>query len=236
MKSFKIVLVGDTGVGKTSVISSLLNRFSLGNSSTIGASFYRYNDTVNKINLDLWDTAGQERFRSIVPLYYKNANIYLIVFDITKKKTLKNIKDWILNIQQNDPIWSNKKFIIIGNKSDLINNFDEEKQRRADLKILEKIEIDFELNYTSALECYNIKKVFNDIGVYCKNKVEKYEQELGEDDVTQNLRNESKSMFNYKIWYRNDSPSPNDNTHTIVLKEEGWYDYLWSKTPSCNIL
>ena len=48
MKSFKIVLVGDTGVGKTSVINSLLNRFSLGNSSTIGASFYRYNDTIGK--------------------------------------------------------------------------------------------------------------------------------------------------------------------------------------------
>jgi small GTP-binding protein len=130
--------VGDTGVGKTSVINSLLNRFSLGNSSTIGASFYRYNDTINKINLDLWDTAGQERFRSIVPLYYKNANIYLIVFDITQKKTLKNIKDWISNIQKYDPIWSKKKIIIIGNKSDLINNFDEEKQRIKDLKILEK--------------------------------------------------------------------------------------------------
>ena len=56
------------------------------------------------------------------------------------------------------------------------------------------------------------------------------------DNVTQNLRDESKSMFNYKIWYRNDSPPPNDNTHTIVLKDEGWYDYLWSKTTSCNIL
>ena len=54
----------------------------------------------------------------------------------------------------------------------------------------------------------------------------------------QNLRDESKSMFNYKIWYRNDSTPSDDNTdtHTIILKEEGWYDYLWSKTPSCNIL
>lgn len=87
---FKVVLIGDKSVGKTSLVRRLIdNHFSLMTESTIGTQFCSKVVTVCsgealvEIKLQIWDTAGEEKFRSVTPLYYKNSAAVLIVYDVT---------------------------------------------------------------------------------------------------------------------------------------------------------
>lgn len=116
----KIVLLGDTSVGKT----SLAHRFQKDEmpqnvTSTLGAQFITVTlpDTDAELQFDIWDTAGQERFKSLGSLYYKNAKAAMVVFDITADKSLQRAKEWIAELQQN----AEPDIIItlIGNKCDL---------------------------------------------------------------------------------------------------------------------
>ncbi|CAL6112841.1 Rab11 [Hexamita inflata] len=78
----KVVIIGDTGVGKTCIATRLIaNTFNPQSPSTLSAAFLR--KQMNNHQLQIWDTAGQERFRSIAPLYYRNAYAVILVFDIT---------------------------------------------------------------------------------------------------------------------------------------------------------
>lgn len=116
----KIVLLGDSSVGKT----SLAHRFQKDEmpanvASTLGAQFITATLVEGDLELqfDIWDTAGQERFKSLGGLYYKNAKGAVIVYDITSDKSLQRAKEWIAELHQNaepDIIIS-----LVGNKSDL---------------------------------------------------------------------------------------------------------------------
>ena len=101
---FKIILVGDSGVGKTNIISRFVDdEFRLSTKSTIGVEFAHVdvkikNDTVK---LQIWDTAGQERFRAVIGAYYRGALGIILVYDITKQKSFNNIVDfWIKEVKQ----------------------------------------------------------------------------------------------------------------------------------------
>ena len=86
--SFKFILVGDTGVGKTSVINRFVeNRFDNNHSFTVGVEFASKNIVINGkvIKMQIWDTAGQEEFKSITRSYYRSSAAALVVFDITRK-------------------------------------------------------------------------------------------------------------------------------------------------------
>ena len=116
----KIVLLGDTSVGKT----SLAHRFQKDEmpqnvTSTLGAQFITLTlpDEHAELQFDIWDTAGQERFRSLGSLYYRNAKAALVVYDISSEKSLERAKEWIAELQQN----AEPDIIItlIGNKCDL---------------------------------------------------------------------------------------------------------------------
>ncbi|XP_045782537.1 ras-related protein RabJ isoform X2 [Maniola jurtina] len=88
-------------------------------SPTIGASFFTCNINLDdaRIKLQVWDTAGQERFRSMAPMYYRNANAALLVYDITSANSFASIKGWVKELQSNVP--EPMVLSLVGNKSDL---------------------------------------------------------------------------------------------------------------------
>jgi len=116
----KIVLLGDSGVGKTSIaVRYVQESFSSKLPPTIGASFLTKRIAVDtfKIKLQLWDTAGQERFRSLAPMYYRGAVAAILVFDITNDASFGKVKDWVQELRTN--VSEEIIMCIVGNKADL---------------------------------------------------------------------------------------------------------------------
>lgn len=115
----KVVMLGSQGVGKTSLIGRYLGNFDQA-SPTIGASFFNCKINLDdaRIKLQMWDTAGQERFRSMAPMYYRNSNAAMLVFDLTQYSTFAAIKGWVKELQQN--VEETMVLALIGNKSDLV--------------------------------------------------------------------------------------------------------------------
>jgi len=115
----KIVLLGDTGVGKTSIVLRYVEqRFSNTSTPTIGASFLTKTIWVNenRIKLQLWDTAGQERFRSLAPMYYRGAAAALLVYDVTDEESFEQVKDWVKELRHNST--DDVIIAIVGNQVD----------------------------------------------------------------------------------------------------------------------
>lgn len=105
---FKVVVLGDKGVGKTSLVLRFIEGYFIAKQqSTIGAFFLTKritssNGTICK--MQLWDTAGQERFRAMAPMYYRNAAAAIVCFDITNEDSFSKMKDWVEELQQNVPV------------------------------------------------------------------------------------------------------------------------------------
>ena len=119
---YKIILVGETNVGKTCIITQFIEgKFEETHLATISHQFCRKNFDLpleRNITMDIWDTVGQERFRSLSNIYYKDAKAVIVVYDITNKESFNEVKDyWYNQIKEN----SNKDVIIAiaANKSDL---------------------------------------------------------------------------------------------------------------------
>ena len=119
----KIIVVGDSGVGKTNLVNRFTsNKFDTNSKSTIGVEFVYKTLKINKdvIKVEVWDTAGQERYRAITSSYYKGARGAIIVYDITSEESFKNVENWMNDVSKK----GNKdvKFLLLGNKKDLIND------------------------------------------------------------------------------------------------------------------
>ena len=116
----KIVLIGDSTVGKTNIMSKYLKgQFMESSKATIGVEFHSkiFNHEGHKINAQMWDTAGQEKYKSISASYFKGSKGAFIVYDITKKDTFDSIEKWLNELKLNgDP---GIVTFIIGNKNDL---------------------------------------------------------------------------------------------------------------------
>ena len=168
--SIKVTMVGNVGVGKTCIVKRLVkNEYDESGKSTVGANYSKYEIYLDnkKIILDIWDTAGQEKFRSMGRHFYKNSNIVVIVYDITKKESFEDIKTfWYDNIKENAEKY--KVIGIVGNKYDL---FDKEDVEIIDDNVVkefvDKIKSDEDSKIismnVSALNGYNIKMLFNDL-------------------------------------------------------------------------
>ena len=121
--SCKVVLIGESGVGKTSIISRFItNTFSSILMSTTGASFATKSIYLEKedrtVKFEIWDTAGQEKYRSLAKVFYKNAQVCLLVYDISRKTSLDEIKNyWFKEIKNNAT--DNIILALAGNKSDM---------------------------------------------------------------------------------------------------------------------
>ena len=115
--SCKVVLIGESGVGKTSIISRYIsNIFNPVLTSTPGASFTSksvYLQEYRKsIKYEIWDTAGQEKYRALAKVFYKNASVCILVYDITRRKSFEELKDyWINEIKSNSSPNLSKYFI-----------------------------------------------------------------------------------------------------------------------------
>lgn len=116
---FKVLIIGDTGVGKTSlIIQHADRRFAEQVSATIGVDFKQklYIRDSKRYDLFVWDTAGQERFRNVVTAYYRDAHAALVVFDVTKRESFEHVSYWIADIRKRLP---DIILILVGNKIDL---------------------------------------------------------------------------------------------------------------------
>ena len=116
----KIIFVGDAGVGKTTIISRIMNNpFSEEYEPSIGVDFMSKNLKYNgqNVKLQIWDTAGQEKYKGLIPSYIRNSSIVFIVYDISSKTSFDNIPKWINFIKSIE----NTTLILCGNKIDLEN-------------------------------------------------------------------------------------------------------------------
>ena len=122
LEPLKIVLVGESGVGKTSIIQQFVDQmFQSDQQSTIGGTFRTKTIKCGNgkiIKLEIWDTAGQERYRSISQLFYKDANAAILVYDITNKFSFEEIQNYWLT-QVKESATENIIMAIVGNKLDL---------------------------------------------------------------------------------------------------------------------
>ncbi|ONK76874.1 uncharacterized protein A4U43_C02F750 [Asparagus officinalis] len=157
---FKIVLIGDSGVGKSNILSRFTrNEFCLESKSTIGVEFATRTLQIEgkTIKAQIWDTAGQERYRAITSAYYRGAVGALLVYDITKRQTFENVLRWLRELR--DHADSNIVIMMAGNKSDL-NHLravsPDDAQVLAEKEGLSFLE-------TSALEALNIENAFHTI-------------------------------------------------------------------------
>ena len=159
----KVVLLGEAGVGKTSIISRYVsNTFSEVLMTTTGASFATKKvdiDDEHKIKFQIWDTAGQERFRSLAKIFYQNAAVAVLVYDITRRDSFDKLKNfWIKELKENAP--SDIILAIAGNKSD---DYENEVVSLKEGKDLAQ-EINAIFKSTSAMLSHGIDELFKCIG------------------------------------------------------------------------
>jgi Ras-related protein Rab-6A len=157
LEKYKLVFLGDQGVGKTSIITRFMyDSFDTAYQATIGIDFlsktmYLEDRTVR---LQLWDTAGQERFRSLIPSYIRDSSVAVIVYDITNRKSFANTSKWIEDVraERGDDV----VIILVGNKTDMAERRQvsvEEAEKKAEEEKVSCIE-------TSAKGGYNVKALF----------------------------------------------------------------------------
>lgn len=179
---FKIVIVGDSGVGKTNILLRYLkNEFDTQTKATVGVEFGTKKTRIenSSIKAQIWDTAGQERYRSITSAYYKGAHGALVVYDITRKSSFDSVEKWLSDLKNNGE--EKMVIMVIGNKCDMETSRavpieeGEGKAQRNGVAFLE----------TSALNATNVEKAFdgliNKLYVAFKQDFENDEEEdLGE--------------------------------------------------------
>ena len=163
-ESIKVVLIGESGVGKTSIIAQFTKGlFNQDVMSTNGATFSTkkkdFKDAKKTLSFEIWDTAGQEKYRSLAKMFFKDAAVALLVYDITTKKSFDEIKSYWMNlVKENGP----KKVImyIVGNKNDLIEQQQVKEEEVREYATNQKVSIWF----TSAKTSNGIDELFEEIG------------------------------------------------------------------------
>ncbi|UZJ53065.1 hypothetical protein CBS101457_002385 [Exobasidium rhododendri] len=157
--SKKLVLLGESAVGKSSLVLRFVkDQFDDYRESTIGAAFLTQTvslDEQTTIKFEIWDTAGQERYKSLAPMYYRNANCAVVVYDITQPSSLEKAKAWIRELQRQAD--SNIIIALAGNKADLASSRRAVSTEEAENYAKEENLLFLE---TSAKESYNVSELF----------------------------------------------------------------------------
>ena len=154
---FKVVVVGDSGVGKTNLIKRFINNeFKSDSKATVGVEILSKNFIINNeiFKIEIWDTAGQERYKSITTAYYKGAKGAMIIYDVTNQNSFNNVDKWFNEIK--DKASKNINLIMIGNKTDL----DDKKVVSSEDSLDKAKNFDIPVMETSALNASNVKEAF----------------------------------------------------------------------------
>ena len=157
--TFRIVLIGNAQVGKTSIVKRLISKeFANKYIETVGAAFFSYTYTIEdkSVLLQIWDTAGQEKYQSLGPIYYRNAAAAIVVYDQSDFDSFKSISKWIELFY--DSAGKNTLIFIVGNKNDLPD---------PQVQVLEAEQFAVSNNYTflsvSAKTGQNIERLFQNV-------------------------------------------------------------------------
>ena len=170
LPTFNIITLGDSTVGKTSIINRYIQNIFMENTVATCGFFKSAKEIVlknnKKIKLNLCDTAGQEKYRSLNTQYVKNVDVVLFIFDLSNKKTFKNIKEWIeffnTNNRSEKKSQQNIPRYLIGNKKDLERDIEKEE---IDFFLAEKENKNMIYKETSAKENNDeINNIFQEIG------------------------------------------------------------------------
>ena len=168
----KLLLLGDSSVGKTSIIIKYIsNKFMDTNIATLGVDYMDKTVDYNnlKVFLQIWDTSGEEKFRSITRNFYRNADGLLVVFDLTCRESFNHVKNWINEAKEHK---NGIKTILVGNKLDLEDEREVDKETA--LKFAEKNNLKY--LETSAKNGKNINNSFKEMIALILN--DKTEQEI----------------------------------------------------------
>ena len=211
--SIKVILLGDSYVGKSSLINRLINNKFSDLASTLSIEYHTYITSFNEytLRMQIWDTAGQERFNSIITNYYRGTDVAIFLYSIDKEESFQNIELWYKNLKENN---GNSMNILIGNKRDLENEqeggrvvtyekaekFAEENQfyafREITCKSKEKYEVD------------NIYELFDEIG---KNFYEKFKEKKTKVETSVDMNYAvTDSMLNLGKKHRNKQENENN--------------------------
>ncbi|KAL5702932.1 Ras-related protein RABA5c [Ranunculus cassubicifolius] len=188
---FKVVIIGDSAVGKSNLLSRYArNEFSMNSKATIGVEFQTQSTEIDgkEVKAQIWDTAGQERFRAVTSAYYRGAVGALIVYDITRRSTFDSVGRWLeeLNIHSDTTIAR----MLVGNKLDLENIREVSVEEG---KSLAEAEGMFFME-TSALDSRNVKTAFEMVIREIYNNVSR--KVLNSDDYKAELSTNRVSLVN----------------------------------------
>lgn len=164
--SYKLVMLGETTVGKSSIVKRFVkDHFDPFSESTIGAAFLTKavsvasEDETKPVKFEIWDTAGQERYRSLAPMYYRGAQAVVLVYDITVYDSFLKAKNWFAEINKHRES-NNIVIALVGNKTDL------EHQRKVSREEGEAYAVSNDMMFmeTSAKTPENVMELFHEVG------------------------------------------------------------------------
>ena len=179
--SFKIIVIGDSGVGKSCLtMKATKNYFENYYSPTVGFEFFTFNVRIKDqtIRLQIWDTCGQEVYRSLISSFYRNASLAILVYSIDNQCSFGNLEEWLNEIKANGN--PNIKVFLIGNKNDL------EDRRIVSVEEAKSFNKEYGLNMffeTSAKTGFNAQKVFVEAANLLYEENLKYKERASKENI-----------------------------------------------------
>jgi len=186
--SFKLIVIGDSGVGKSSLTNNAVkNVFEESYNATVGFEFFTFNVRMcgKVVKLQIWDTCGQELYRSLITNFYRNSSLAVIVYAINSKETFENIEMWLRELRTHSS--PDIKIYLIGNKADLEKEREVTKESAEEYCKLNKIPIFMEASAKTGLNAQNIflkaaEMLYDDYNLYQSKKKDEDDFESGKDE------------------------------------------------------
>ena len=203
--TFKIIIIGDSGVGKSCLaLKGIKKTFIEFYTPTIGFEFYTFNIKIKDsvIKMQIWDTCGQEAYRSLINSFYRNSALAMIIYAIDDINSYNHIEEWLNEIRTK--VGQETKLYLIGNKIDL------EKDRQVNTEDAEKFSLDNEFDFfieTSAKTGFNAEKVFIQAA-----------KDLYKKNIECLKKGSENKIENYQIHENKGNKEKNNN---FIIKEEG---------------